>query len=230
MIVFPLPQPLTDFGAPVATLTRAQAEALRAEPIGGLTPHTGFVYVKDGKPNRIVVTCRDLAAANRDGYGWENNAVNKTSQFMTVDCGLLDAVIAAHPKGAARTQPPISLARTDRISMAALASIPAEAAAPAPAELARRDHRSIAQFARDRHCTITKATVGELRLECDGWLLALTTVLQADIDGTGRDDLVVSPYVGSLQGSFSYVGPDLILSQRGTNPLYVPRDLPTAAP
>jgi hypothetical protein len=227
--VFPLPRPLTDFGTPIANLTRTQALALRDRPMAGLTATTGFPFVKDGKQNRIVTSCRSLDAANRDGYAPQDNAVNKTSQYMTVTCGLLDAVIAAHPRAAGRTQAPIGLDRLDRISMAALPAFPSEENVPSPAALARRDRRSIAQFARDEHCTVTEASTLELRLKCNGYLLALTTVLQADLDGDGRDDLVVSPYIASLEGSFSYAGDDLILARRAAGALFVPRELPAVA-
>jgi hypothetical protein len=217
---FSLPAPLTFFkAAPVRMLTKAQAERLRDVPVRFGADIDGVRYVKKGRPDRTVATCRQFDAAERDGYEFTSNFDNKMSGFLVRACGLLDAVISARPAVHSFVDSPrVGVGDIGSISSAVLPAFPWES----DDETARRARRSIAELVREQRCTVTERTSLELRIRCGNMLLALEELLRADIDDDGYQDILVSPYIGALDGTFSYTAPDVYLTRTSPHALLIP--------
>jgi hypothetical protein len=222
-----LPAPLTYFDAPpVAALTNAGARRLLDVRVflGGAADAAR--YVKDGRPDRRVATCRRFEQAEREGFEPATNVDIVMSGFLVRACGLLDAAARARaPVHSTIAAPHVGVRDIDQISAAVLPPAPWDPATESPAEHARRERQSIGAFVRAQGCRVTVATVSELQLRCDDLLYALSELLRADIDGHGDEEIVVSPYLRSLTGTFTSPGPVVVLTRRSRDALLVPRPI-----
>jgi hypothetical protein len=225
--VFRLSAPVDYFRGPsISALTKADALRLLDVPVR-LGADVGSIrYVRAGRPDRSVATCRQFAAAARDGYSFTTNFENKMAGFFVRACGLLDAVQRARPARRSFVDSPrVGVGNLDRISSAVLPGFPSDSAVESAADRTRRERRSIAGFVRDHQCRVTMAAKLELRLRCDDMEFVLQELLRADVDGDGFDDIVVLPYAASHAGTFSYTAPVVFLSQTAPKTLLVPKPL-----
>lgn len=226
-VAFALPAPLTFFvAAPVRSLTKADAQRLLDVPVRFGAQIKGVRYAKDGKPDRTVATCRQYAAAERDGYDVIDNFDNEMSGFLTRACGLVDAVMRARPARRSFVDAPrVGVSDLGVVSSAVFPEFPWEPANPSAQDRARRKRRSIAQLVRQEHCSIMKATKLDLQVRCHDMLLAVQELVRADVDGDGLQDILVSPYIRALRGTFSYTAPDVYLSRTSPRALLIPHPL-----
>lgn len=220
----PLPGPLTFFAAPpVRALTPVQARTLYDLPVRFGDGGAGPTYVKTGKPNRRVATCRQFETAESAGFEPATNFDIVMSGFLVRACGLLDAAVRAQPARRSFVDAPrVGVRDIDRISLAALPPAPWEPARPSATDERRREHTSIGAFARAHGCRVTVATATELQLRCGDVLYALTELLRADVDGDGVASIVVAPYLRSMTGTFAYPAPVVALSRTSRTALLVP--------
>lgn len=218
-----LPAPLTYFQAPAVTqLTPQRAQQLFDVPVRG-ADIPGVHMVRDGRPDRNAATCRQYETAVTAGFEPQSNFDLVQSGFLVRACGLLDAATRARPARRNFVDAPrVGVRDVNQISSAVLPGAPWEPAHLTRQEEQRRERTSIGAFIRANGCRITIATSTELQFHCDDLLYALTELLRADVDGSGRQSIVVAPYMRSLTGTFAYPAPVVALSRTSTHALLVP--------
>lgn len=223
-----LPVALTYFHAPPVTLLdAARARALYAVPVVFGADIRGVRYVKSGRPDRTVATCRQYETAVRDGFGPETNFDIVMTGFLVRACGLLDAAVRARPPRRSFVDDPhVGLANIDQISSAALPLAPWEPAAPSPQAVRERQRRSVGAFVRAEHCRVQTPNPLELRIVCGDLLYSLTELLRADVDAGGTESIVVAPYMRSLSGTLADPEPVVALTRTSRRALLVPHAVP----
>lgn len=204
-------------------LTKAQALRLLDAP---LQPDP-VRFMKSGKPDRRIRTCRQFAAAQRDGFDPATNFDNKISGFFEEACGVLRAVIVARKaRRSVIDSPRLGVSSTAWLSSAVLPAFPWESI-PTAQERAQRARRSVATFVREEQCTVTEATAVLLRLHCAAdMLVEVKELLRADVDGDGFEEIVVTAGIASLTGTFSYTAPDAVLTKTTARALLTPHPIP----
>jgi hypothetical protein len=224
--VLSAPMMLFDNG-PTRQLTKAEAQRRLDVPVRTGAGADGVRYSKQGAPDRIIVTCRQFAAANHDGYDPATNVDNVFSAFFERACGLLHAIARARPATRSYVDAPrVGVGDAQRLSSTVLPGLPWEPAHETSQERARRERTSVATFVREEHCTITTATRLDLRVRCADELIDVEELMRADVNGDGLQDIVVSPSIRSLDGTFSYTEPDVALSRSSAHGLLVPHPIP----
>lgn len=221
-VVFP--EPVTYWrGAPFRRLTRTEAERLEDVPVRFGADVPGVRYAKDGEPDRTVTTCRQYAAALRDGYAWTNNFENKMAGFLTRACGLLDAALRVRPaRRSSIASPRAGVASLDAVSAEALPGFGEET----NAEHARLRGVSLRRYVREHGCRIALAAASELQIACADATFQLVELLRGDVLGDGTEQIAVSAYVGADGGTFSSVLPAFLLTRRSDAELLAPVPLP----
>jgi hypothetical protein len=208
---------------PVRALSPAQAQKLYDVRVRFGDGGHGPTYVKRGRPNRRVATCRQYETAQLDGFEPATNFDIAMSGFLVRACGLLDAAAKAQPARRSFVDAPrVGVRDIDQISLAALPREPSGPARLTTAEEQRRERTSIGAYARANHCRVTVATANELQLRCGDWLYALTELFRADIDGDGVASIVVAPYLRSMTGTLVDPEPVIGLSRTSRSALLVP--------
>jgi hypothetical protein len=221
-VQFVLSAPVSFFGsAPIRGLGKTEASRLLDAPVDG----AGSVrYIRDGRPERRVATCREFGAAQRDGFDPATNTDNKLAGFFERACGLLLAVRLAR-RATKSFVDQVTMSDIAALSSAALPGLPWEPARPAPAARAGRRRISVATFIRRQGCKVVWAKPLELRLRCADMMLALQELFRADVDGDGIQDIVISPSVWSTDGTFSYTGADEVLTRTSAHGLLLTHPL-----